>query len=478
LKALFSISSLVAAGFWSAILPTNAQVNVTQYHNHSSRDGLYIDSAFTPSAAANLTRDLSFDGTIEGEVYAQPLYIEGGPNGPMVIAVTESNNVYALHAVDGTVIWWRNVGPPVPLSHLGCPPKFDPMGITGTPVVDLASRTLFLDAMTTPDGGNTKQHFILAINVDTGVINPGWPVDVAATVSYNGVTFRAEVQQQRPALSIVDNILYVGYGSMQDCDLYRGWLVGVPINDPTGVTAWSAATRTGSHGGAIWGVGGVAGDGTNPIVTTGNDFTDGHWAGGQAVIRFQPGPIFTGDPSDYWAPTNWVQLDNGNLDLGSSGPLLVDLPGATPAHLVVAMGKDGNAYLLNRDNLGGITAPVASLHVSNNGIIQAAATYRTNQDTYVVFRANGNTISSVHINSGNPPTITTSWSASQSGCGSPFVTSTAGTNNVIVWAVGASGDQKLHGYAGDTGAVIFAGGGANETMAGTNSYSNTGIVAR
>ena len=105
MKALFSISSVVAAGLWSAILPTNAQVNVTQYHNHGSRDGLYIDSAFTPSAAANLTRDLSFDGTIVGEVYAQPLYIEGGPDGPTVIAVTESNNVYALDAVDGSVIW-------------------------------------------------------------------------------------------------------------------------------------------------------------------------------------------------------------------------------------------------------------------------------------------------------------------------------------------------------------------------------------
>jgi hypothetical protein len=80
--------------------------------------------------------------------------------------VTESNNVYALDAVDGSVIWWRNVGPPVPLSHLGCPPKFDPMGITGTPVVDLASRTLFLDAMTTPHGGNTKQFVILCLHVN------------------------------------------------------------------------------------------------------------------------------------------------------------------------------------------------------------------------------------------------------------------------------------------------------------------------
>ena len=86
---------------WSAIVPTNAQVNVTQYHNNSSRDGLYIDSAFTPSAAANLTRDLNFDGTIVGNVYAQPLYIDNGPGGrATIIAVTESNNVYALDAVE------------------------------------------------------------------------------------------------------------------------------------------------------------------------------------------------------------------------------------------------------------------------------------------------------------------------------------------------------------------------------------------
>src|SRR4030095_12896221 len=80
-KPSSSIFSLVVASVWSAVLPTNAQVNVTQHHNHASRDGLYIDSAFTLSAAANLARDLNFNGTISGNVYAQPLYIEGGPGG-------------------------------------------------------------------------------------------------------------------------------------------------------------------------------------------------------------------------------------------------------------------------------------------------------------------------------------------------------------------------------------------------------------
>src|SRR3989440_3737473 len=131
---------------WTAILPVNAQVNVTQQHNHLSRDGLYIDSTFTPANAANLTRDLNFNGTISGNVYAQPLYIEGGPSGPMIIAVTESNNVYALDATTGTVIWQRtDIGPPV-TSGLPCG-NINPAGITGTPVVDLASRRLFVDAL-------------------------------------------------------------------------------------------------------------------------------------------------------------------------------------------------------------------------------------------------------------------------------------------------------------------------------------------
>src|SRR5947199_356516 len=314
LKALFSISSLIVAGLLGAIVPTNAQVNVTQYHNHSSRDGLYIDSAFTQSAAANLTRDLNFNGTIVGNVYAQPLYIEGGPSGPMVIAVTESNNVYALNAA---------------------------------------------------------------------------------------------IQRQRAAIGIVGNFLYVGYGSMWDFCLFHGWLVGVPINNPASVTAWAAGTTNGTFGVAIWGVGGVASDGTNPFVTTGNTYnTGGVWSGGGAVIRFQSGPIFSGNSSDYWAPTNWLQLDTDDLDLGASGPLLVDVPGATPSHLVVAMGKDGYAYLLNRDNLGGISAPLASFLVNNDGSKQAAATYRTNQGTYVAFRGANARISAFRINPSSPPSIT------------------------------------------------------------------------
>src|SRR5215475_3778722 len=466
------------------VFPTSAQVNVTQYHNQASRDGLYIDSAFTQSAAANLTRDLNFDGTIVGKVYAQPLYIEGGPSGPMIIVATTSNNVYALNASNGTIIWQRNVGPPVPAADLNCS-NFDPMGIIGTPIVDLASRSLFLSAMVTPDNGTTIKHYIVSLNVDTGTPNSGWPVDVEMAAEYNSTTFTGAIQMQRPALGIVGNILYVGYGSMGDCGRYHGWLVGVPINNPASVTAWAAGAigNPSIWGGAIWGVGGIASDGTNPFVTTGNTaFTGGTWCGGEAVIRFQPGPIFSGSTSDYWAPLNWLNLDNSDLDLGGSGPLLVDVPGATPSHLVFALGKDGTTYLLNRDNLGGISAPVASFQIPSQPIVQASATYRTNQGTYVACRVASIQLSTFRISATNPPTITNIWGVNRSGsgCGSPFVTSTDGTNNTVVWTLGTgnSGDQRLHGYDGDTGAVVYAGGGASELMAGTHSYSTTGIAAR
>jgi len=126
---------------------------------------------------------MNFEGTISGNVYAQPLYIEGGPGGrAMVIAVTESNNVYALDAASGKVIWQDHVGVPVPTADLLCG-DINPLGITGTPIVDLASRTMFLDAMTTPDGGTTKQHLIYALNVDTGTTNAGWPVNVNSTAT-------------------------------------------------------------------------------------------------------------------------------------------------------------------------------------------------------------------------------------------------------------------------------------------------------
>ena len=165
----------------------------------------------------------------------------------------------------------------------------------------------------------------------------------------------------------------------------------------------------------------------------------------------------------------------------------MDVPGATPSRLVVQLGKDEYAHLLNRDNLGGITAPVAEAREAFSYIYGGPAAYRTNQGTYVAFRAGADALKTFRITATSPPGIVDGWTVNRGadGCGTPWVTSTDGTNNMIVWVVGTSsdnpgsdGDQRLHGYDGDTGAVVYGGGGANELMAGTHRWRTTGIVAR
>ena len=291
--------------------PEGASVNVTQHHNNPSRDGLYIDPAFTTAAAANLTRDLSFNGTIVGNVYSQPLYVEGGPMGPVVIVATESNNVYALKVSDGMPLWQRNAG--TPSTGMG---NISPLGITGTPVVDLASRSLFFDAVTS--GPN---NLIFSLNVDTGDINPGWPVDVNARIS----GFSSQRQSQRAALGILGSTVYVPYGGyFGDAPTYFGRVLGVQINNPAATIGSYATTSTRA---GIWGPGGIASDGTDLFVTTGNGAGGVTWSGSEAVIRLQPGPVFSNSTVDYFAPTNWAALDGSDADLGGSGPVLVDVPG-------------------------------------------------------------------------------------------------------------------------------------------------------
>ena len=132
---------------------------------------------------------------------------------------------------------------------------------------------------------------------------------------------------------------------------------------------------------------------------------------------------------------------------------------------------------VNRNNLGGIALPVAQANVSGTNRGTSAVTYHTSQGTYFGFHNAAGAVRAYRITPTNPPTIVFGWSVSQNGNGSPWVTTTDGTNDVIVWVVGTGGDQRLHGYNGDTGAVIYAGGGANELMTGTRQW-NTGMVAR
>ncbi len=354
----FIIAGCCAAAA-SGLFSANASVNVTQHHNNPSRDGLYVAPAFTQAASANLTRDVGFNGTIVGNVYAQPLYVEGGPSGPVVIAVTESNNVYALNATTGAIVWQRNVGTAV-TSGLPCG-NINPLGITGTPVVDLASRSLFFDAEVSGIG-----HQIFSLNVDTGATNAGWPLTVSGALP----GFDSDrSQSERAALAIVGNRVYVPYGGrFGDCGSYHGRLVGVQMNNPGNVMAWATARRSAAASGDRAGS-----PVTAPLHSSRPETPSAPVACGREVKRSFA--CSRGRSSAARRPIigrrlTGLSLDNGDTDLGGSGPILVDVPGATPSALVVAIGKDRNAYLLNRNNLGGVTAPVAQANVSCGTIIR------------------------------------------------------------------------------------------------------------
>jgi len=161
-----------------------------------------------------------------------------------------------------------------------------------------------------------------------------------------------------------------------------------------------------------------------------------------------------------------------------------DLPGALPSHLVFLLGKSGTAYLEDANNLGGISAPVASILAGSTLVINATSLYTTATATYVAYRAGGeyctggNTgtdLATLKIIPGSPPRFQGSWCAVATGGGSTIVTTTDGHNDAIVWAVGSTGNDLLQGFDGDTGATIFAGGGAPIT--GSRRY-NAPIAAK
>ncbi|HVU21207.1 MAG TPA: hypothetical protein VHE09_10780 [Rhizomicrobium sp.] len=444
--------------------------SVVTYHNSNQRDGAYTVPSLTLSTAANMKRDNKFDGTISGHVYAQPLFWKPkNANKGLVIVATESNNVYALNEANGKVVWQRQLGDPMPLNQLPCG-NIDPMGITGTPVIDPAAARLYLDAMTKTNNG--ARHMVYALSLADGATISGWPLDMQALLTGQGASFDSSVHGERSALLFFKNKLYVNYGGhFGDCGAYRGTVAQI---DPATATL-DANWQTRDTGGGIWAQGGIAGDGTNLFVTTGNTFSGSQWMDGEAIIRLHPGLAHSEDPHDFFTPSNWKDLDNADQDLGGTEALPIDIRGNRKVKRVIAFGKDGKAYLANRNNLGGIGGQIQSVQVANGSIRTAPAVYETDTGTMVAFTNSGTshcsgsnvTMLSVAPN-GNTP-ISFAWCAQYNGSnGGPIVTTTDGTANAIVWVPGAEGDNQLHGFNAQTGAVVFPGTGTS--MSGLHHY--------
>ncbi|MBV8800409.1 MAG: PQQ-binding-like beta-propeller repeat protein [Alphaproteobacteria bacterium] len=443
-----------------------AEDSVVTYHNGNSRHGAYVVPTLTLDAAVHMQRDTGFTAAITGHVYAQPLYWKPkGAKRGLVIVATESNNVYALDDRNGATVWQRSLGAPAGHNELGCG-NIDPVGVTGTPVIDPAAQVLYLAALMHTNNG--PKHKVFALSLGDGSILSGWPLDMETELGKQGATFSSTVQGERSALLIYANRLFVNYaGNWGDCGTYYGTVAQINPANPSLEANW----QTRAKGGGIWAQGGLAGDGTYLFVTTGNTFGANSWSDGEAIIRLHPGLArHDNNTKDYFAPSNWQQLDNSDQDLGGTEALPFNIgTGGKPAKRVIAFGKDGKAYLVNRGNLGGIGGQLESVQVAGGGIRTAPAIYETATGTMVAFtnsgssHCSGGNVAMLNIAASGSPLINFAWCAALNGGGAPIVTTTDGTANAIVWAIGAEGDNALHGYDAKTGNVVFSGNGTQMT---------------
>jgi hypothetical protein len=457
-------------------LPAWAQ-SVLAYHGGPDRSGNFIVPGLTWERTRSVHLDASFQPRTAGHLYAQPLYWQppGSVSGQLLVA-TEDDSVYAIDARSGREIWSRSLGRPVALSTQPCG-NIDPLGITGTPVIDESARVIYLGAMVADADG--PHHRIFALSLEHGAPLPGWPVDVADVLAAQGQRFNTRFQNQRGALAILGGRVFVPFGGHYgDCGDYRGWVVGVALRDPGDVVSWSTRGR----GGGIWAPGGIATDGRSLFVATGNTIGVTSWNDGEAVFRLAPDLRRQDQPENFFAPSDWRALDSRDADLGGTNPLPMDIASAgTMQPLVLALGKDARAYLLDRNRLGGIGGSLLSEIVSNYPIRTAPAVYPAGEGVYVAFQGRGahcpdsrrdDALTVLQIRAGSPPTLVTGWCGAMRGEGSPIVTTTDGRSNPIVWILGAEGDDRLHGYRGDTGEPLFTGGGPQDAMTGLRHFQD------
>ncbi|HMD16662.1 MAG TPA: hypothetical protein VKH18_08345 [Terriglobales bacterium] len=347
-----------------------SQNDVLTQHNDNTRSGLNANETLLTPANVNANSfGKLFTQSVDGIIVAQPLYanqvlMNDGLLHNVVYVATQNNTVYAFDADstqgnNASPLWsvsLNNGGTPDPIADYGCTgTHYTEIGIVGTPVIDPGKTTLYVVAKTVT--GTVRNFSLHALDITTGNERLGGPVIISGTAaSSNGSgTFNPIFQMQRPALLLQNGMIYIGFGG-NGCDVYayNGWLFAYNSQTLQQEAAF-LVTPDGTRA-SIWqgGSGPAVDENGNIYVVTANGTYDGPAGGndfGDTVLEMGwSGNVF--GVLDYFTPYNQLQLSNLDLDLGSSGPLILpDQPGLYP-HELVAGGKQGTLYLINRDNEG------------------------------------------------------------------------------------------------------------------------------
>ena len=353
-------------------------------------------------------------------------------------------------------------------------------GIRGTPVIDPATRRLFVVTGNNP-------HLVHALSVDTGIeaTTGGWPVTLSkTTVTYNGAGFNSSDQNQHGASLLVNDILYIPFGGQYgDGGNYLGWIIAVDITNPTRVAGW--ATQSPRSG--IWGSGGLASDGTNVFGVTGD-------ANGQArsasdseeVVRVSGLAQFTRNAASLFVPTEWSDWEKPahDLDFGASTPSYVPLPaGSNPPGLLVAPAKAGRLYVLDGANLsagsypaaGGSLADLVVAKTTSESVYTSPTIYASASGLHATInvgdgpagcpagtKTSSEMVISILLQPGQTPIAREVWCAPNAGGGHmnypPISTTTDGVSaDALVWFMNGS---QLEAVDGDTGKEVVTTSGA------------------
>jgi hypothetical protein len=403
--------------------PNTQHISVVTQHNDNTRAGLNNQELKLTTSNVNPTQfGKLFSLPVDDQVYAQPLMVGnlsiGSANHNVVFIATVNNSVYAFDGDNGSLYWKSNytqsgmrTANSTDMSSSWCNPYTDfkyNIGIVGTPVIDTTTQTIYFVARSTD--GNVFVQYLHAVNIVNGKEQSGSPVAISASVSGTGdgnissvVSFDPRRNNQRQGLALVNGVVYISFASHCDWNPYHGWILGYNAQSLQQQTVYND-TPDGENGG-LWESGQgiaadaqgnlyvVSGNGTvgqgNLFISTGNGTDENNpnpnpsdpTNRGESAMKLTPSGSNL-QLSSYFTPTNYLNLNINDLDYGVMGTMLIP---NTNYYLTGC--KDGNLYLLDKDNMGGYSNSANQVQqtIPLNASLHCQPTYYKGSNTEFVY---------------------------------------------------------------------------------------------
>ena len=454
---------------------TASTVDVVTYHYDNLRTGQNVNEMIlTPTNVTSAKFGKLGSFSVDGRVDAQPLYlsavsIPGKGTKNVLYVVTEHDSIYAFDAdsINGTssAFLWKStalLSGEQPSDDRGCGQVSPEIGITSTPVIDRTRNAIYIVAMS-KDGSGNYFHRLHALDLTTGAELFGGPTTVIATFPGNGanssggnVVFDPKKYKERPGLLELNGTIYTTWSSHCDAGPYTSWVMSFNA-DTLAQTSILNLVPNGNEGG-IWMAGAApsADAAGNIYFIIGNgDFdttlnSSGFPANGNCGNCFAK--ISSTVPMkllDYFTPLNTVSESNADTDFGSGGQLLLpdllDGNGQT-RHIAVGAGKDGNIYVVDRENMGKFNSGSDQIYQQINSQLGGVWSKPSYFNNIVYYGAVSDNLKAFPITAGKLAGTPATKSAHQFGYpGTTPSISASGTTNGIVWAIENSG-AVLYAY--------------------------------